>query len=70
MDRSTGRPTSIQTGTAIPTGAAAPTGRRPLRRARNDPAQYDDLAAEWWPTHGRFAALRWLAEARGRLIPD
>nr|WP_256790345.1 methyltransferase domain-containing protein [Frankia sp. AvcI1] len=63
MDRSTGRPASIPTGTVV-------AGRRRPRRARNDPAQYDDLAAEWWPTHGRFAALRWLAEARGRLIPD
>ncbi len=45
--------------------------RRPApRRPRNDPAQYDDLADEWWGTHGQFAALRWLAQARGRLIPD
>jgi 2-polyprenyl-6-hydroxyphenyl methylase/3-demethylubiquinone-9 3-methyltransferase len=46
-----------------------PTGRRPPRRPRNDPAQYDDLADEWWPTHGGFAALHWLARARARLIP-
>ncbi|MBL7498804.1 methyltransferase domain-containing protein [Frankia sp. CNm7] len=40
------------------------------RRDRNDPAQYDDLADEWWPTHGRFAALRWLAAARATLLPS
>jgi len=39
------------------------------RRARNDPAQYDDLAAEWWDPGGAFAALHWLAAARARLIP-
>lgn len=39
------------------------------RRPRNDPAQYDDLAGEWWAPGGAFAALHWLAEARGRLIP-
>jgi len=44
--------------------------RRAPRRPRNDPAQYDDLAGEWWGTRGQFAALRWLAEARGRLIPN
>jgi 2-polyprenyl-6-hydroxyphenyl methylase/3-demethylubiquinone-9 3-methyltransferase len=44
-------------------------GRRMPRRPRNDPAQYEDLADEWWPSHGRFAALHWLAEARARLIP-
>lgn len=38
-------------------------------RARNDPAQYDDLAAEWWRPDGAFAALHWLAAARGRLVP-
>jgi len=43
--------------------------RRQPRRARNDPAQYDDLAGEWWPVHGQFAALRWLATARARLVP-
>ncbi|GAB6901396.1 methyltransferase domain-containing protein [Kineosporia succinea] len=40
------------------------------RRPRNDPAQYDDLTEEWWPPHGRFAALHWLARARAGLIPD
>ncbi|MBT0767967.1 methyltransferase domain-containing protein [Kineosporia sp. J2-2] len=38
-------------------------------RARNDPAQYDDLTGEWWLPHGRFAALHWLARARAELIP-
>jgi 2-polyprenyl-6-hydroxyphenyl methylase/3-demethylubiquinone-9 3-methyltransferase len=38
-------------------------------RARNDPAQYDDLTDEWWPSHGQFAALHWLAQARAQLIP-
>lgn len=40
--------------------------RRPVR---NDPAQYDDLAGEWWRSGGEFAALHWLAEARGHLVP-
>lgn len=43
--------------------AAAP------RRPRNDPAQYEDLASEWWKPGGAFAALHWLAAARARLIP-
>ena len=38
-------------------------------RPANDAAQYDDLTREWWDPHGVFAALHWLAEARGRLIP-
>jgi 2-polyprenyl-6-hydroxyphenyl methylase/3-demethylubiquinone-9 3-methyltransferase len=42
--------------------------RAPLR-PRNDPAQYDDLAGEWWRPDGAFAALHWLAAARARLIP-
>ena len=44
-------------------GGAAP------RRDRNDPAQYDDLAEEWWRPHGEFAALHWLAASRVRYIP-
>ncbi|MCA1822739.1 MAG: methyltransferase domain-containing protein [Mycobacteriales bacterium] len=47
------------------TSVPARAGRRP----RNDPAQYDDLAAEWWKPRGAFAALHWLAAARGALIP-
>jgi 2-polyprenyl-6-hydroxyphenyl methylase/3-demethylubiquinone-9 3-methyltransferase len=42
--------------------------RYPLR-PRNDPAQYDDHAGEWWQPHGRFAGLQWLAAARAQLIP-
>lgn len=38
-------------------------------RARNDPAQYDDLAAAWWDQRGPFAMLHWIAEARAALIP-
>jgi 2-polyprenyl-6-hydroxyphenyl methylase/3-demethylubiquinone-9 3-methyltransferase len=41
----------------------------PPRRAPNDLRQYDDLAAEWWRPAGPFAALHWLAEARGALVP-
>ena len=39
------------------------------RRARNDPAQYDDLAHAWWDPRGMFAMLHWLAAARAALIP-
>lgn len=41
-----------------------------LTRPRNDPAQYDDLAAEWWRPRGAFEPLHWLAKARGALIPN
>jgi 2-polyprenyl-6-hydroxyphenyl methylase/3-demethylubiquinone-9 3-methyltransferase len=41
----------------------------PPRRARNDLRQYDDLAGEWWDPRGEFAALHWLAQARGALVP-
>jgi 2-polyprenyl-6-hydroxyphenyl methylase/3-demethylubiquinone-9 3-methyltransferase len=37
--------------------------------ARNDPAQYDDLAAQWWAPRGQFAMLHWLAAARADLVP-
>lgn len=40
-----------------------------MRRPRNDPRQYDDLAAEWWQPDGAFAALHWLAHTRGELVP-
>lgn len=36
---------------------------------RNDPRQYDDLAAEWWRPGGDFELLHWLAAARGALVP-
>jgi 2-polyprenyl-6-hydroxyphenyl methylase/3-demethylubiquinone-9 3-methyltransferase len=45
-----------------------PNGAVPVR-ARNDPAQYDDLTDEWWPPFGKFAALHWLARARADLLP-
>jgi 2-polyprenyl-6-hydroxyphenyl methylase/3-demethylubiquinone-9 3-methyltransferase len=38
-------------------------------RPRNDLRQYDDLADEWWSPTGEFAALHWLAKARGALVP-
>ena len=41
----------------------------PPVRPRNDPAQYDDLAEEWWRPDGAFAALHWLAEVRAQGIP-
>jgi 2-polyprenyl-6-hydroxyphenyl methylase/3-demethylubiquinone-9 3-methyltransferase len=40
---------------------------RPLER--NDPAQYDELAGEWWRPDGEFAALHWLAASRAEHIP-
>ncbi len=39
-------------------------------RARNDPAQYDDLAETWWDPRGGFAMLHWIAAARARLVPE
>jgi 2-polyprenyl-6-hydroxyphenyl methylase/3-demethylubiquinone-9 3-methyltransferase len=36
---------------------------------RNDPAQYDALADEWWQPSGEFAALHWLAASRAEHIP-
>ncbi len=45
-----------------------PTATPPLR-ARNAPEQYDDLADAWWDEQGPFAALHWLAAARGELVP-
>lgn len=38
-------------------------------RPRNDVEQYDDLVTHWWRPDGAFAALHWLAAARGRLVP-
>ena len=40
-----------------------------LVRARNDPAQYDELADEWWKPLGTFAMLHWLAAARASQVP-
>jgi 2-polyprenyl-6-hydroxyphenyl methylase/3-demethylubiquinone-9 3-methyltransferase len=36
---------------------------------RNDPAQYDELAEEWWRPRGSFAMLHWLADSRSEHIP-
>jgi 2-polyprenyl-6-hydroxyphenyl methylase/3-demethylubiquinone-9 3-methyltransferase len=36
---------------------------------RNDPCQYDDLAAVWWRPGGDFELLHWLAAARAALVP-
>jgi 2-polyprenyl-6-hydroxyphenyl methylase/3-demethylubiquinone-9 3-methyltransferase len=36
---------------------------------RNDPAQYDELADQWWEASGGFAALHWLAASRAEHIP-
>src|SRR5207249_610981 len=36
---------------------------------RNDLAQYDQLAGEWWRPGSPFAVLRGIAAARARLIP-
>jgi 2-polyprenyl-6-hydroxyphenyl methylase/3-demethylubiquinone-9 3-methyltransferase len=38
-------------------------------RRRNDPAQYDQLADEWWRPSGEFAALHWLAASRAEHLP-
>lgn len=36
---------------------------------RNDPAQYEELAGEWWRPRGQFAMLHWIAAARASLVP-
>ncbi|TFV51999.1 methyltransferase domain-containing protein [Blastococcus sp. TF02A_35] len=43
---------------------------RSTTRPRNDPAQYDDLADQWWQPSGGFAALHWLAASRAEHIPQ
>jgi 2-polyprenyl-6-hydroxyphenyl methylase/3-demethylubiquinone-9 3-methyltransferase len=35
----------------------------------NDPAQYDDLADQWWDPSGDFAMLHWLAASRAEHVP-
>lgn len=50
------------------TAAGADALARVPVRARNDPRQYDDLADAWWRPEGAFAALHWLAEARGAQV--
>jgi 2-polyprenyl-6-hydroxyphenyl methylase / 3-demethylubiquinone-9 3-methyltransferase len=39
------------------------------RLPRNDLAQYDALAGQWWDASGGFAALHWLAASRAEHIP-
>ncbi|MGY1916788.1 methyltransferase domain-containing protein [Blastococcus sp. SYSU DS0973] len=36
---------------------------------RNDPAQYEELADQWWDPSGGFAALHWLAASRAEHVP-
>ena len=36
---------------------------------RNDPAQYDELADQWWEASGGFAMLHWLAASRAEHLP-
>jgi 2-polyprenyl-6-hydroxyphenyl methylase/3-demethylubiquinone-9 3-methyltransferase len=36
---------------------------------RNDPAQYDALADQWWQAQGGFAMLHWLAASRAEHVP-
>lgn len=43
--------------------AEAPAARR------NDPAQYEQLANQWWEPRGPFAMLHWIAAARAERIP-
>jgi 2-polyprenyl-6-hydroxyphenyl methylase / 3-demethylubiquinone-9 3-methyltransferase len=42
---------------------------RPTELPRNDPAQYDGLADQWWDPAGGFAMLHWFAAARAEHIP-
>src|SRR5919107_493337 len=39
------------------------------RLPRNDPAQYDRLADQWWEATGGFAMLHWLAASRAEHLP-
>ncbi|MFP5370198.1 MAG: class I SAM-dependent methyltransferase [Actinomycetes bacterium] len=41
----------------------------PSALARNDPAQYEELADQWWEGAGGFAMLHWLAASRAEHIP-
>jgi 2-polyprenyl-6-hydroxyphenyl methylase/3-demethylubiquinone-9 3-methyltransferase len=40
-----------------------------LVRARNDPAQYDDLLEHWWAPRGAFVMLHWISTARAKRVP-
>ena len=42
---------------------------RATRLPRNDPAQYDGLADQWWRPQGGFAMLHWFAASRAEHIP-
>jgi 2-polyprenyl-6-hydroxyphenyl methylase / 3-demethylubiquinone-9 3-methyltransferase len=55
--------------TTPPNPRGGPQVRRPGRRRRNDPAQYDELADHWWRHDGEFAALHWLAASRAEHVP-
>lgn len=46
-----------------------PSASSTLVRARNDPAQYDDLLDHWWAPRGAFVMLHWISAARSRLVP-
>ena len=41
--------------------------RRGIRR--NDPAQYDEMADQWWDPTAGFAMLHWFAASRAEHIP-
>ena len=41
-------------------------GKQAIRR--NDPAQYTELADQWWEPSGGFAALHWLAASRAEHV--
>jgi 2-polyprenyl-6-hydroxyphenyl methylase/3-demethylubiquinone-9 3-methyltransferase len=43
---------------------------RATRLPRNDPAQYDALADQWWRPQGGFAMLHWFAASRAEHIPQ
>lgn len=45
-------------------------GRVGTTRPRNDLAQYDDLASQWWEPRGAFAMLHWIAKERAALVPS
>ena len=42
---------------------------RPTPLPRNDPAQYEGLADQWWQPQGGFAMLHWFAASRADHIP-
>ena len=39
------------------------------RLRRNDPAQYDELADQWWQPEGGFAMLHWISASRAEHVP-